>query len=146
MTATSPRHDDLVTQPAASTPRARPRVSIVITSGISDGWLDALVSLVGGDQCAPGLEIVVVRPWLATTNAAHGAPRPPVRVVFAPPGARAPELRVCGIRQAMGDVVLLVDDDHPVAADVLDRLKCAGLLAEIADDTLDRVGRQAGAS
>lgn len=115
MTAIAFRHEPR-SRVSRSVPGARPKVSIILAADAARQCLDELLRLFSSegrpDSRAAGVEVLVVRPGARRIGEERDGRHPIVRYVGAPADATRCELREQGIRHAIGDVVVLVDDDR----------------------------------
>lgn len=121
MTAVS-SHPEVDLRRPRHVPRPHPRLSLVVTADVSRQWLDDLVATVPRHLGPDVVEVLVVRAAGPRFEIERLPRDPHVRYVTAPYGAQSSELRANGIREANGDLVLLIDNERPMEPGTVARL------------------------
>lgn len=121
MTAVSSHQEGETRKPRLAT-RPHPRLSLIVAADVSRQWLDSLLATVPRQLGPDVVEVLVVRAASPRSDFERTPRHSHVRFVTAPAGAEVGELRANGLRQASGDLVLLLDSDRPVEPGMIARL------------------------
>jgi hypothetical protein len=109
--------ESLVSQffaPSIRQPATSPTVSIVIVSKDPEELLESRLALLRSRSESTGTEYVVT--WAASARASGDLKRryPHIKLISAPQSTSLADLRIQGIKAAIGDIVLLLQHDAPV--------------------------------